>query len=160
MSMVMKASYFAWLLVVKSKRKDTPTISSLTLSRMQPAPLPLLFDDWPVKTFHFVYGSEAASVNSAIKFVKTWALRVFLDSKEISNSKISIDYFGVQQPLDVINGWDDRGGRAPMWCPKIKVHLWISEWTALCWVGSMNWVSLSSPLTSPKQVLTKNGNIY
>lgn len=74
-----------------------------SLLRMRSALVFLLYDNPRVKTIHFVHGSKVADVIFTIKSIKTWALRDFLGSKEMSNFKISIDHLVIRPTKSGMN---------------------------------------------------------
>ncbi|MCH94968.1 hypothetical protein A2U01_0015940, partial [Trifolium medium] len=89
----MQASYTAWLLVAGNENlKETSIVKPSSLSRMSPAPLPLLLENPSVNTVQLVHGSLLPGVSSARKSVNTCAFSVFRGSNETSNSESSTDH--------------------------------------------------------------------
>ncbi|MCI24230.1 hypothetical protein A2U01_0045413, partial [Trifolium medium] len=93
----MQASYSAWLFVAENENfSETSTVKPSSLSRMRPAPLPLLLEDPPVNAVHVVQGFVLPSVSSAKKSVKTWAFNAFCGSNDMSNSNNSTDHLVIR----------------------------------------------------------------
>jgi len=89
-------TYFAWLLVVENPNwRDNSTTNPSVLSKMIPAPPPLVSKAPYVNTVHLKHGSKVNGVNSSRKSANVCAFNSFLSSKVISNSDSSIDHLVV-----------------------------------------------------------------
>ncbi|MCI47885.1 hypothetical protein A2U01_0069127, partial [Trifolium medium] len=66
------------------------------LSKIRPAPLPLLLEDPSVNTVQLVHGFVFPGVSSARKSTNTCAFSAFRGSKEMSNLDNSMDHLVIR----------------------------------------------------------------
>lgn len=86
--------YSAWLFMDgNSNIIGSSTTNLEPFYRITSMPLPLLLDDLLVKTTHTLSGSRGIWVIFAKKSLNTWAFKVFLASKNISNLDNSMVHF-------------------------------------------------------------------
>ncbi|MCI17390.1 hypothetical protein A2U01_0038537, partial [Trifolium medium] len=79
-----------------SRASETSTVKPSWLSKMRPAPLPLMLEDPSVNTIHEVHGSVFPGVSSAKKYVKTWAFKAIRGSNDMSNLDSSTDHLVIR----------------------------------------------------------------